>query len=131
MAGHKKYADPGGPSPAIHKACLFLVSKQLPDGGWGERFESCVTKEYMNTEESQVINTAWALLGLMAAGYPDQTVIDRGIDLIKKRQLVSGDWNQEAISGLFNHNCMITYTAYRNVFPIWALNRYARLYENK
>lgn len=126
-AGHKRYGDPGGPSPAITKACLFLVSKQLPDGGWGERFESCVTKEYMSTDESQVINTAWALLALMAANYPDRTVIDRGIGLIKKRQLVSGDWEQEAISGLFNHNCMITYTAYRNVFPIWALNRYAAL----
>ena len=130
-AGHGRYGDVGGPSPAITKACLFLVSKQLPDGGWGEHFESCIKKEYISTTEGQVINTAWAVLSLMAAAYPDRSVIDRGIDFIKKRQLVSGDWPQEAISGLFNHNCMITYTAYRNVFPIWALNRYASLMQKE
>jgi len=37
-----------------------------------------------------------------------------------------GDWPQQGISGVFNGNCMITYTAYRNVFPIWALGNYVR-----
>lgn len=45
-----------------------------------------------------------------------------------KRQLPSGDWLQEDIKGVFNKTCAITYTSYRNVFPIWTLGRFARLY---
>jgi squalene cyclase len=41
------------------------------------------------------------------------------------RQLPDGDWAQEGISGVFNANCMITYSQYKNIFPIWALSRYA------
>lgn len=123
-AGRNGFGAPGGVSPEINKACQFLVSKQLADGGWGEHFESCLKKEYLSTEKGQVINTAWAVLSLMAANYPHQEVIDRGIQFIISRMKIDGDFPQEAISGLFNHNCMITYTSYRNVFPIWALNRY-------
>ena len=39
-----------------------------------------------------------------------------------------GDWPQEGIAGVFNRACGITYTAYRNVFPIWALARYEQAY---
>ena len=109
---------------AIVKACTFLVSKQNEDGGWGESFESCVKKEYIPSPTSQVVNTSWAAMSLMAADYTDKVIIELGINLICQRQLSNGDWAQENISGVFNHNCMITYTAYRNVFPIWALGRY-------
>lgn len=107
-------------------ACDFLVSKQKEDGGWGESFESCVKKQYIQHEISQVVNTAWAVLGLMAARYPDKNVIDKAISFLIQQQQKNGDWNQQAISGVFNFNCMITYTSYRNVFPIWALARYVR-----
>jgi squalene cyclase len=40
----------------------------------------------------------------------------------------AGDWPQEGIAGVFNRSCGITYTAYRNIFPVWALGRYARHY---
>lgn len=119
------------PDPAIRKACEFLVSKQNQDGGWGESFESCVYKKYVPHAESQVVNTAWALLTLMSANYPDLKVIRSGIEFLMKMQDDKGDWPQQGISGVFNHNCMITYTAYRNVFPIWALARYTAMYETK
>lgn len=35
---------------------------------------------------------------------------------------------QENISGVFNKTCAISYTSYRNVFPIWTLGRFSRLY---
>jgi squalene cyclase len=47
----------------------------------------------------------------------------------KKNQLPNGDWAQEGITGVFNRSCGITYTAYRNIFPLWALGRYANKYE--
>lgn len=113
-------------SEAVKRACLFLASKQNTDGGWGESFESCVKKEYIPHAQSQVVNTSWATLSLMAAQYPDKSIIEKGINLIISRQQETGDWAQEGISGVFNHNCMITYTSYRNVFPLWALGRYMK-----
>ena len=109
---------------SVARACDFLVSKQKTDGGWGETFESCSKMVYSEAATSQVVNTAWALMALMAADFQDNTLLDGGIKLLIARQSELGDWQQENISGVFNYNCMITYSAYRNTFPIWALNRY-------
>ncbi len=116
---------------SLQRACEFLISKQNDDGGWGESFESCIKKEYIPSVESQVVNTSWAILSLLASDYESKEAIEKGINLLLKRQQPNGDWLQENISGVFNHNCMITYTSYRNVFPIWALGRYTRLYGDR
>ena len=77
---------------------------------------------------SGVVQTAWAILGLVEADCEDKAAIDRGVAFLMERQLPSGDWPQEGITGVFNRSCGITYTAYRNVFPIWALGRYNNKY---
>lgn len=48
-----------------------------------------------------------------------------------RAQLGNGDWPQQHISGVFNQNCMISYSNYKNTFPIWALGEYLQevLYE--
>mmetsp|Transcript_20141 Transcript_20141/g.24969 ORF Transcript_20141/g.24969 Transcript_20141/m.24969 type:complete len:271 (+) Transcript_20141:29-841(+) len=114
----------------VQKACTFLISKQRSDGGWGETFESCFDKRYSDGP-SHVVNTAWALLGLMAGHCTDINAVDRGMDYLLHAQESSGDWPQQGISGVFNRACGITYTAYRNVFPIWALARYHSYYRPK
>ena len=53
-------------SPELKRACQWLVEHRLPDGGWGENFESCEQKVYVPADKSQIVNTAWALLGLLA-----------------------------------------------------------------
>ena len=79
---------------------------------------------------SATVQTAWALLGLAAAG-PQCAVpglpaaAARGASWLMARQAADGDWPQEGITGVFNRACGISYTQYRNVFPIWALSRYA------
>ncbi len=123
----KEYIDPQISKISINKACQFLISKQMPDGGWGETYESCAKRVYTQADSSQVVNTAWALLALQAGKSTSKEVVQRGIDLLLQRQLESGDWAQESISGVFNYNCMITYSSYRNIFPIWALNRFYQL----
>jgi lanosterol synthase len=45
-----------------------------------------VTNEYSQHEMSQVVQTSWAVLGLMYARYPDKQVIRRGCELIMSRQ---------------------------------------------
>nr|AOE43152.1 cycloartenol synthase [Cavenderia deminutiva] len=116
-------------SPHIVKACKFLISKQRPDGGWGESFKSNVTKNYVqHPDESQIVNTGWALLSLMAAKYPDREPIERGIKYLISKQYPNGDWPQESIIGVFNFNCMISYSNYKNIFPLWAIARYNNMY---
>ncbi|KAM3065668.1 Lanosterol synthase (Oxidosqualene--lanosterol cyclase) [Clarireedia jacksonii] len=96
-------------SERVKRACNFLADKQMDDGGWGE---------------SQVVNTAWAVLALMSARYPRKRVVERGLELIRSRQQPNGEWLQEAIEGVFNRTCMIGYPNYKFVFPIRALGRY-------
>ncbi|XP_070566081.1 lanosterol synthase-like [Ptychodera flava] len=120
--------DLGTATKEVKKACEFLCKNQMPDGGWGENFESCEERRYVQSETSQIVNTAWALLGLMAVRYPDLSVLERGIQLLISRQLPNGDWPQENISGVFNKSCAISYTSYRNVFPVWTLGRFANCY---
>ena len=115
-------------SPAVLRAVDFLLSKQNSDGGWGEDFLSCVRKVYVDNETSQVVNTSWALLALMAAETTHKEAVDRGVEFLMSRQLPNGDWKQESISGVFNGNCSIAYESYKNVFPIWALGRYYTRY---
>ncbi|RXM93931.1 Lanosterol synthase [Acipenser ruthenus] len=112
----------------VQQACQFLLSRQMQDGGWGEDFESCEQRRYVQSEKSQIHNTCWALLGLMAVRYPDVGVIERGIQVLVNRQQSNGDWPQENIAGVFNKSCAISYTSYRNVFPIWTLGRFGRWY---
>jgi lanosterol synthase len=61
-------------------ACEFLVERQRGDGGWGESYLSCELGVWTeNPDGSQVVNTAFAVLGLMYARYPEREVIRRGI----------------------------------------------------
>jgi squalene/oxidosqualene cyclase-like protein len=127
-ARNQGYHDDEVLAASINKACAFLASKQKTDGGWGETFHSCSRLVYTEASTSQVVNTAWALLALMAAESSEREVIESGIAVLLKRQTGIGDWPQENISGVFNYNCMITYANYRNIFPVWALNRFYKRY---
>jgi squalene cyclase len=87
-----------------------------------------VTHQYVEHKDGQVVNTAWALLALMKAKHPDKAAIEKGIEFILSRQEASGDFPQEGTSGVFNGNCSISYTSYRNIFPLWAIARYDSSY---
>ncbi|XP_077128578.1 lanosterol synthase-like [Ranitomeya variabilis] len=120
-----KYSDG---CPEVTRACDFLLSHQMEDGGWGEDFESCEERRYVQSASSQLHNTCWALLALMAVRFPNVGVLERGVKLLLEKQLSNGDWPQENISGVFNKSCAISYTSYRNVFPIWTLGRFSHLH---
>ncbi|KAI8928054.1 terpenoid cyclases/protein prenyltransferase alpha-alpha toroid [Entophlyctis helioformis] len=116
-------------SASVRRACDALAARQMEDGGWGESYRACETREWVDHEQSQVVQTAWAIMALMAAKYPTTLAIKAGVALIMSRQLPNGEWAQEAIEGVFNKSCMISYPNYKFVFPVWALSRYSRMYE--
>ena len=114
---------------SLRKAVNFLLSKQMACGGWGESYLSSQKKKYIQLEgnEPHIVNTAWALLALVASGQAkyDAAPLHRAARTLIRMQCGDGDWPQQTIMGVFNRNCMITYANYRNIFPLWALGDYA------
>lgn len=93
------------------------------------RSQSCEQLRYVeHPSGSQVVQTAWACISLMKAGYPDRAPIEKGLKLIMSRQQPNGEWLQEAIEGVFNKTCMITYPNYKFIFPIMAMGMFAKRY---
>jgi squalene/oxidosqualene cyclase-like protein len=87
-------ADEPIDSPAIQKALRFLLSKQNPNGGWGESYVACVDKAYpfagtgeYGEDGSGVVQTAWALLALLAGECQDKAAIDRGVAYLRRKQV--------------------------------------------
>ncbi|XP_062948610.1 lanosterol synthase isoform X2 [Cynocephalus volans] len=124
------YRD-GAACAEVSRACDFLLSRQMADGGWGEEFKSCEQQRYVQSAQSQIHNTCWALMGLMAVRHPDVAAQERGVRCLLEKQLPNGDWPQGSLAGVFNKSCAITYTNYRNIFPIWALGRFSHLYPER
>lgn len=94
--------------------------------------KACETSEWHeHPTGSQVVMTAWALIGLMNAEYPDVKPLKKGVKLIMERQQANGEWLQEAIEGVFNKSCMISFPNYKYTFVLKALGMFATRYPNE
>lgn len=89
-------------SERVRRGCQFFLDRQMEDGGWGETYRSCETGVWCQHPESQVVQTAWVVIGLLEAQYPDVEPIKKALRLIMRRQRSNGEWAQEAIEGVFN-----------------------------
>jgi squalene-hopene/tetraprenyl-beta-curcumene cyclase len=122
-------AGVGQDDPAMRKAVDWLVSVQQQDGGWGEDGTS-YKLDYSRYEAapSTASQTAWALLGLMAAGRTDHPAVARGIAYLTATQQADGLWAEELFTATgFPRVFYLRYHGYRKYFPLWALARYRNL----
>jgi len=115
--------------PCVRKAAGWLIAIQNPDGGWGEDCTS-YKLDYRGYEPapSNASQTAWALLGLMAAGEVDHPAVARGMAYLQRTQDATGLWQQDAYTGGgFPRVFYLRYHGYPAFFPLWALARYRNL----
>ena len=115
-------AGPG--DPALHSACRWLLERQRQDGGWGEHHSGCLTGRYVPHEESQVIQTAWALIALLEAGESNWSAISRGARYLLDTQEADGTWPKQDMAGVFFRTALLDYVLYRQYFPLHALALY-------
>jgi len=112
-------------SPYIRRAIDWLIVHQNEDGGWGERVEGYLGEQWCGKDPSTASQTAWALMGLLAAGQADHCATYKGINYLINTQQEQGNWDEPYFTGTgFPGDFMINYHLYRNYFPLMALSRY-------
>jgi squalene-hopene/tetraprenyl-beta-curcumene cyclase len=116
-------------TPEMERAAAWLIAIQNADGGWGEDGNS-YKLDYRGheTSPSTPSQTAWALLGLMAAGAARHPAVARGIDYLLATQEPDGLWSERDYTGTgFPRVFYLRYHGYPKYFPLWALARYRNL----
>ncbi|MBI1274000.1 MAG: squalene--hopene cyclase [Alphaproteobacteria bacterium] len=115
--------------PMVRKAVRWLIAKQRPDGGWGEDGASYMPGQPKGEgKASTPSQTAWALLGLMAAGERETPALARGVDHLLATQNAKGQWDEKYYNAVgFPRVFYLSYHGYKAFFPLWALARYRNL----
>jgi squalene-hopene/tetraprenyl-beta-curcumene cyclase len=115
--------------PMVGKAADWLKAIQNPDGGWGEDCDSYrLDYDGYKPFRSVASQTAWALMGLMAAGLAHDPAVTRGVDYLIRHQDEEGFWDEPAYTGGgFPRVFYLRYHGYSKFFPLWALARYRTL----
>ncbi len=113
----------------VRKAVDWLTEHQNADGGWGEDGATYWKARRYERKASTPSQTAWAVLGLMAAGEVDHAAVKRGIDfLIAAPRESDGRWKEPWFTAVgFPRVFYLRYHGYAAIFPLWALARYRGL----
>jgi squalene-hopene/tetraprenyl-beta-curcumene cyclase len=112
--------------PAVRAAVRWLEDHQNDDGGWGEDVRSYRDRTWRGRGVSTASQTAWAILGLLAAGERGLAT-GRGVSFLVESQRADGTWDEPWFTGTgFPGDFSINYHLYRFVFPVMALGRYVR-----
>jgi squalene-hopene/tetraprenyl-beta-curcumene cyclase len=116
----------------VQRATAWLISKQRPDGGWGEdceTFGGMPPGEFHGfAAQSLPSQTAWAMLGLMAAGLAEHAAVKRGAEFLAASQDEQGSWTETAYNAVgFPRVFYLKYHGYPRFFPLLALSRLTKL----
>ena len=111
----------------IRRGAEWLASVQNEDGGWGESCTSYYDPALKGRGESTPSQTAWAVMGLIAAGKARSDAVRAGIDYLIRAQTEDGTWQEEFFTGAgFPKVFFLRYHLYRHSFPTMALGMYKR-----
>jgi squalene-hopene/tetraprenyl-beta-curcumene cyclase len=119
LRGLKAANAPG--NEAIRKAARWLASVQNSDGGWGESCESYALDRFV-AAPSTPSQTAWGIIGMIAAGEVRSEAVTRGVRHLIDTQRPDGTWTEDLATGTgFPNVFYMRYTLYRQYFPHLAL----------
>jgi squalene-hopene/tetraprenyl-beta-curcumene cyclase len=114
--------------PYVRKAVAWLEARQQADGGWGESCASYWAERRHEAVASTPSQTAWALLGLMAAGEVESAAVARGVDYLLRAPRQGARWHEELYNAVgFPRVFYLHYHGYSAYFPLWTLARYQNL----
>jgi len=127
--------------PQVQQAAEWLRMVQNPDGGWGETCGSYDDPDKRGIGISTPSQTAWAMLGLLAAGDDRSDSVAKGVRWLLTRQQKDGSWDESTGGGAarqamytgtgFPRVFYLSYSLYRQYFPLLALTSYRRAMERK
>ena len=125
--------------PQIQQAAEWIRMVQNADGGWGETCGGYDDPVQRGIGPSTPSQTAWALLGLLAAGDNRSDSVAKGTRWLLSHQLSDGSWDESVGVGErkqaiytgtgFPRVFYLAYHLYRNYFPLLALTTYRRAME--
>jgi squalene-hopene/tetraprenyl-beta-curcumene cyclase len=124
--------------PVIQQAAEWIRMVQNADGGWGESCLSYDDPDQRGIGQSTASQTAWAILGLLAAGDWRSDSVAKGVRWLVERQKPAGNWEEFADGR--DGECVYTgtgfprvfylgYHMYRDYFPLLALSTYRKAME--
>src|SRR5437763_1616929 len=116
----------------VRQAVAWLKQVQQPGGGWGETCRSYDDSSLAGKGTPTASQTAWALLGLLAAGETNSDAVHAGIDYLIATQGEDGNWHEEQFTGTgFPKVFYLKYHMYSLYFPLMALARYRAAVDGK
>jgi squalene-hopene/tetraprenyl-beta-curcumene cyclase len=115
-----------GDDPAVVAGANWLLACQQPCGGWGESPDSYANPSLRGQGPPTASQTAWAVLGLLAAGLGDHPAVARGVQFVVNTQQADGTWDEPEFTGTgFPQVFYLRYHYYPIYFPLLALSRWA------
>ncbi len=118
--------------PHIQQAAEWLRMIQNPDGGWGESCESYDDPNTRGVGPSTASQTAWAIMGLLAANDTRSDCVARGVAYLLRTQKKDGSWDEVYHTGTgFPQVFYLKYDMYRQYFPLIALTTYQKVMSEK
>jgi len=112
--------------PAVVRGANWLVTCQQPCGGWGESPDTYDNPALRGQGPPTASQTAWAVMGLLAAGLDDHPALARGVQFLLQTQRPDGAWEEPEFTGTgFPRVFYLRYHYYPIYFPLMALSRWA------
>jgi squalene-hopene/tetraprenyl-beta-curcumene cyclase len=107
------------------RAVNWLKSVQKVDGSFGESLLSYHVESAKGQGTSTASQTAWGLIGLLAAAGAGDPASSKAAEYLVAKQNEDGSWDEAEFTGTgFPCVFYLKYHLYRNSFPVYALGRF-------